>query len=77
MAPSPAALPNTSTIRARSGDVSGNIGFEPYDGAYFNMTFMVHNHGHTFKSGPEPQATNDIGSLSELAHDADARASRI
>src|SRR5579862_3277275 len=45
-----------------SGDVSGNFGFEPYDGAYLNLTAMVHNHGHTYKSGPEPQAFNDIGS---------------
>lgn len=44
-----------------TGDLSGNFGFEPYDGAFFNVTAMVHNHGHTFKSGPEPQATNDIG----------------
>jgi iron complex outermembrane receptor protein len=39
-----------------TGDVAGNFGFEPYDGAFFNLTAMIHNHGHTFKSGPDAPA---------------------
>jgi len=45
-----------------TGDVSGNAGFEPYDGSYLNITAEVHNHGHTNHSGTEPQAINQIGS---------------
>ena len=44
-----------------TGDVSGNFGLEPYDGAYFNVTGEVRNHGHTDHSDAEPQAINEIG----------------
>jgi iron complex outermembrane receptor protein len=45
-----------------TGDVSGTAGFEPYDGAYFDITGEAHNHGHTYHSGVDPHAINDIGS---------------
>src|ERR1700722_12038739 len=31
----------------KTEDVSGNAGFEPTDGAYFNLTGQFHNHGHS------------------------------
>jgi iron complex outermembrane recepter protein len=30
-----------------TSDISGNAGLEPYNGAYFNLTGEVHNHGHS------------------------------
>jgi iron complex outermembrane receptor protein len=45
-----------------TGDVSGTAGFEPYDGAYFDVTGEVHNHGHTYHNDVDPHAINDIGS---------------
>ncbi len=33
-------------------DVTGNIGFQPYDGAYLNLTGEIRDHGHTIRSGP-------------------------
>lgn len=31
-------------------DVNGNIGFQPHDGAYLNLTGELRNHGHTVRS---------------------------
>jgi iron complex outermembrane recepter protein len=36
----------------KTDDVSGNIGLQPYDGAYLNLTGEVRNHGHTVRSAP-------------------------
>jgi len=47
--------------QGNTGDVSGNAGFAPYDGSYFDVTAEVHNHGHTNHSGVEPQAINELG----------------
>jgi iron complex outermembrane recepter protein len=44
-----------------TSDVSGNVGFEPYDGSFINVTGEVHNHGHTDHTGLEPQAVQEIG----------------
>ena len=44
-----------------TGDVSGNAGFEPLDGSYLNITGETRNHGHSNRSGIEPQAINDLG----------------
>ena len=44
-----------------TGDVSGNAGFEPLDGGYLNITGETRNHGHSNRSGVEPQAINDLG----------------
>ena len=37
--------------------VTGNIGFEPFDGAFLNLTGEIHNHGHTFRGTPDPRVT--------------------
>jgi iron complex outermembrane recepter protein len=34
----------------KTDDVTGNIGFEPYEGAYLNFTGELRNHGHTVRS---------------------------
>jgi len=34
----------------KTDDFSGNIGFEPYEGAYLNLTGEVRNHGHSVRS---------------------------
>jgi iron complex outermembrane receptor protein len=39
-------------------DVSGNIGFEPWDGGYLNFTAEVRNHGSSDRSGIDPRLTN-------------------
>jgi iron complex outermembrane receptor protein len=39
-------------------DVSGNIGFEPWDGGYLNFTAEVRNHGSSYRSGIDPRLTN-------------------
>jgi iron complex outermembrane receptor protein len=44
-----------------TGDVGGNAGFEPADGSYLSITGEIHNHGHSNRSGIEPQAINDLG----------------
>jgi iron complex outermembrane receptor protein len=44
-----------------TGDVSGNAGFEPLDGSYFNVTAEINNRGHSNRSGIEPQAINELG----------------
>jgi len=45
----------------KTGNVGGNVGFEPVDGSYLNITAEVHNHGHSNRSGVEPQAIHDLG----------------
>src|SRR6202453_4824859 len=44
-----------------TGDVSGNAGFEPVEGSYLSITGETRNHGHSNRSGVEPQAINDLG----------------
>jgi iron complex outermembrane recepter protein len=34
----------------KTDDVTGNIGFQPYDGAYLNFTGEIRDHGHTVRS---------------------------
>ncbi len=41
-----------------TGDVSGNIGFKPTDGAYLNLTGEVHNHGHSQRGGVDPRVVD-------------------
>jgi iron complex outermembrane receptor protein len=41
-----------------TGDISGNIGFEPADGAYFNVTAEVHNHGHSDRGAIDERVIN-------------------
>jgi iron complex outermembrane recepter protein len=41
-----------------TGDVSGNVGLEPYDGAYFNVTAEVRNHGHSNQSAIDERVIN-------------------
>jgi iron complex outermembrane receptor protein len=36
-------------------DFAGNYGFKPADGAYFNITGEVHNHGHSQRGGIDPR----------------------
>ena len=38
-----------------TGEVAGNIGFKPADGAYLNLTGEVHNHGHSQRGGIDPR----------------------
>jgi iron complex outermembrane recepter protein len=38
----------------KTPDVSGNIGFQPYDGAFINFTAEFRDHGHTVRSGTIP-----------------------
>jgi iron complex outermembrane recepter protein len=35
-----------------------NLGFEPMDGAFFNITGEIHNHGHTFRGGADSRQTD-------------------
>lgn len=39
-----------------TGDVDGNVGLEPYEGAYFSLTGSDHNHGHSDVGAPDPRA---------------------
>ena len=41
-----------------TGDVGGNIGFEPFDGGYFNLTGEVHNHGHSQRGEIDERVIN-------------------
>jgi iron complex outermembrane recepter protein len=41
-----------------TGDVAGNIGFEPIAGGYLNLTAEVDNHGHSFRGGPDGRFAN-------------------
>src|SRR3984957_4793278 len=38
-----------------TGDVSANAGFEPMDGAFFNVTAEVHNHGYSDVAAEDPR----------------------
>ena len=38
----------------KTDDVTGNIGFQPYDGAFINFTGEFRNHGHTVRSQALP-----------------------
>lgn len=59
-----------------TGDVDGNVGLQPYQGAYFSLTGSDHNHGHSDVGGPDPRAigpANLLGSYpdSNIAQLAD------
>jgi iron complex outermembrane recepter protein len=41
-----------------TGDVQGNIGFEPLPGGYLNLTGEVRNHGHSFRGGLDGRTLN-------------------
>ena len=41
-----------------TGDVSGNVGFEPLEGAYFNVTAEVRNHGHSDQGAIDERVIN-------------------
>ena len=41
-----------------TGEVAGNIGFKPADGAYLNLTGEVHNHGHSQRGGVDPRVVD-------------------
>ena len=45
----------------KTPDFSGNIGFQPYDGAFINFTAEFRDHGHTVRSGVIPY----IGALQD------------
>jgi iron complex outermembrane recepter protein len=38
----------------KTDDVTGNIGFQPYDGSFINLTGEFRNHGHTVRSEALP-----------------------
>lgn len=40
-----------------TSDVTGHAGFAPYDGMFFDISGEIHNHGHTFHGGADPNAT--------------------
>jgi iron complex outermembrane recepter protein len=41
-----------------TGDVQGNVGFEPVPGGYLNLTAEVRNHGHSFRGGLDGRTLN-------------------
>jgi iron complex outermembrane recepter protein len=41
-----------------TGQVQGNIGFEPIPGGYLNLTAEVRNHGHSFRGGLDGRTLN-------------------
>jgi iron complex outermembrane receptor protein len=41
-----------------TGEVAGNIGFKPTDGAYLNLSGEVHNHGHSQRGGVDPRVVD-------------------
>jgi iron complex outermembrane recepter protein len=41
-----------------TGDVSGNVGFAPADGAFVNVTAEIHNHGHSNRGGVDERVVN-------------------
>jgi iron complex outermembrane recepter protein len=45
------------SLNGKTNKVTGNIGFEPFDGAYLNLTGEIHNHGRTFRGSPDPRVT--------------------
>jgi iron complex outermembrane recepter protein len=42
----------------QTSDVSGNAGFKPMDGGYFNVTGEVRNHGHSQRGGIDERVVN-------------------
>ena len=42
----------------QTSDVSGNAGFKPMDGGYFNLTGEVRNHGHSQRGGIDERVVN-------------------
>jgi len=52
-----------------TSDVSGTAGFEPYDGAYFDITGEIHNHGHTYQRC-RPACDQRYRQLPRFEHDA-------
>lgn len=49
----------------KTDDVTGNIGFQPYEGAYFNLTGEFRNHGYTVRDEPldyvlDPSSTSGL-----------------
>jgi iron complex outermembrane recepter protein len=47
----------------KTDDVTGNIGFQPYDGAYINFTGEFRNHGHTVRSEALPFYSDLVNGL--------------
>ncbi|HWJ36109.1 MAG TPA: TonB-dependent receptor [Steroidobacteraceae bacterium] len=41
-----------------SGGANANVGFQPYDGAYINLTAEVQNHGHSDRGGIDPRVVD-------------------
>jgi iron complex outermembrane receptor protein len=41
-----------------SGGATANAGFQPYDGAYINLTAEVQNHGHSDRGGVDPRVVD-------------------
>jgi iron complex outermembrane receptor protein len=41
-----------------TGDVTGNVGFEPIPGGYLNLTAEVRNHGRSFRGGIDGRTLN-------------------
>jgi iron complex outermembrane recepter protein len=41
-----------------TGDISGNIGLRPMNGAYFNLTVEMRNHGHTNRGAVDERLIN-------------------
>lgn len=44
----------------KTDDVNGNVGFQPYEGAFLNLTGEFRNHGHTVRSSPLDYTINPI-----------------
>ena len=42
-------------------DISGNIGLQPMDGAYFNLTAEMRNHGHSNRGAVDERVINPAG----------------
>jgi iron complex outermembrane recepter protein len=56
--PSDTTLP--FRMNGTTGSVSGNIGFEPTEAAYLNITLEVYNHGHTEHVAPDVRTVSPI-----------------
>ena len=39
-------------------DITGNVGFEPFDSSYLNLTAEVRNHGHSNRGAVDPRVAN-------------------
>jgi iron complex outermembrane recepter protein len=48
---------NLPGLNGATNMITGNIGFEPFDGAYLNLTGEIHKHGFTFRGSPDPRVT--------------------